>query len=259
MSDLKVLIIQPDVIWKDIKGNLEKYSEMIRDREEDPHLILFPEMFQTGLCPDPDDVAETMDGPTVRWMKRTAESLKCALAGSMIIKEGRRFFNRLVYIDAHENLTWYDKRHLFTIDGEEKAYTPGKRRLVVPVNDWMIYFQICYDLRFPVWARNRNDYDILVNLANWPAKRDDIWATLLRARAIENQAYVIGVNRTGTDFNQIDYLGNSMAVDPYGLVIKRSKDSREGIVPVTLSRESLDKYRDDFPVWQDADDFSITI
>jgi predicted amidohydrolase len=245
-------------MWKDIPGNLEKYSHMLSESGISADLILFPEMFQTGLCSDPDNVAESMDGNTVRWMKRTAEAFKCAVAGSMIVRENRKFFNRLVYIDQYENLTWYDKRHLFTIDGDEVRYTPGLSRLIVPLNGWQISFQICYDLRFPVWARNRNDYDVLVNLSNWPAKRNDVWATLLKARAIENQSYVIGVNRIGTDNNNVLYFGNSMAIDPKGSVMDSIAESREGLLAVTLSWDLLDKFRSEFPVWKDRDQFEFT-
>ncbi|HEX2396016.1 MAG TPA: amidohydrolase [Bacteroidales bacterium] len=259
MSDLKILIVQPDVIWKDINGNLAKYSDLLSKRQVDPDLILFPEMFQTGFCSDPADVSETMDGHTIRWMKRTAESIKCAIAGSMIIKDGRKYFNRIIYIDQFENLTWYDKRHLFSIDGEEMYYTPGRKKLIVPLREWMVSFQVCYDLRFPVWARNKEDYDVLINLANWPAKRDDVWTTLLKARAIENQCYTIGVNRVGTDFNNIYYRGNSMVTDPKGTITERIEDSAEGLLHAILSKESLDKFRSEFPVWKDADDFDIRI
>lgn len=259
MNDLKILIVQPDIKWKDIDGNLAKYTALLTQRQDDPDLILLPEMFQTGFCIDPADIYETMDGPTIRWMKRTAESINSAIAGSLIIKDGRKFFNRVIYIDQYENLTWYDKRHLFSMDGEEKNYTPGRKKLIVPLRDWMISFQVCYDLRFPVWARNKEDYDILVNLANWPAKRDDVWSTLLKARAIENQCYTIGVNRVGTDFNNISYKGNSMVSDPKGNITGRIEDSREGLLLTVLSKESLDKFRSEFPAWKDADDFRIVI
>lgn len=257
MNDLKVLTVQPDVGWKDIKGNLSKFSVMLSELQWNPDLILFPEMFQTGFCTDPVDIAETMNGQTVRWMKRTAETYKCALAGSLVVKDGRQFFNRLVYIDQFENLSWYDKRHLFTIEGEELNYTPGRKRFIVPLNGWYINFQICYDLRFPVWARNRNDYDVLVNLANWPATRNDVWTTLLRARAIENQSFVIGVNRVGSDYNKIKYDGNSLVMDPKGNLVS-SKSSEEGLLTATLSWEFLEKFRNDFPVWKDSDEFEIT-
>lgn len=252
-------MVQPDIMWKDIQGNLAKYSEMLSGRQFDPDLILFPEMFQTGFCSNPEDVAETMDGDTVRWMKRIAESLKSSVAASIIIKEDGNFFNRLVYIDPSGNHTWYDKRHLFALEGIEINYERGRHRLIVPLNDWSICFQICYDLRFPVWSRNRNDYDLLVNLANWPAKRDDVWNTLLKARALENQSYVAGVNRVGIDLNNIEYIGNTMVVDPKGTISAKIQDSSEGLLEATLSGDSLEKFRNEFPVWKDSDDFELRI
>ncbi|HLO57783.1 MAG TPA: amidohydrolase [Bacteroidales bacterium] len=259
MPDLKIIVVQPDILWKNIPGNQKKISEMLDTADTDADLIVLPEMFQTGFCTQPADVAEPMDGSTVRWMKRTAEARNCAIAGSLVIKEGRRFYNRLVYIDQYENMSWYDKRHLFTIEGEESKYTPGLRHLVVPLKGWHISFLICYDLRFPVWARNAENYDVLVYSASWPESRDDVWSTLLRARAMENQSYVIGVNRTGTDGNKLNYVGNSIVVDPKGRVMAGMKDSHEGLLSVTLSKEPLDKFRKEFPAWKDADDFELKI
>jgi predicted amidohydrolase len=259
MNDLKILLVQPDIKWKNIPGNLEKYSRMIDSKDISADIILFPEMFQTGFCTTPADVAEPMDGSTVRWMKRTAQSFNCAVAGSLVIKENRRYFNRLVYIDQYENLTWYDKRHLFCMEDEESKYTQGLRHLIVPLKGWHLSFQICYDLRFPVWARNKENYDVLINTASWPANRNDVWTTLLRARAIENQSYVAGINRIGTDGNNISYTGNSMVIDPKGRIIGDMPESHEGLLAVTLSGDSLEKYRKDFPVWKDRDNFEITV
>ena len=257
MNDLNVTLVQPDVQWKNPGGNLERYDQMLSRLTTSPDLILFPEMFQTGFCTDPETMAETMDGHTVRWMTRTSAHLKCSIAGSVIIRDNRRFFNRLIYIDRFQNLTWYDKRHLFVIEQEEAKYTAGLERLVVPLNGWLINFQICYDLRFPVWARNQDDYDVLVNLANWPASRDNIWNTLLRARAIENQCYSIGVNRVGEDGNKIVYSGNSMIIDPKGIIIKESPDAHEDMLSASLSWVYLDEFRKKFPVWRDRDNFTI--
>jgi omega-amidase len=259
MNDLHVTLVQPDIIWKGIQENLSRYSEMLAGLNNSTDLILFPEMFQTGFCTEPEGVAETMNGDTIRWMKRTAELLNCAVAGSLIIRENRRFFNRLVYIDQFENLTWYDKRHLFRMTGEETKFTEGRQRLVVPLKGWQINFQICYDLRFPVWARNCNDYDILINTASWPANRNEVWETLLKARAIENQSYVIGVNRVGRDDNNLSYIGNSLVIDPKGMVIKEMPQSREGLISTSLSWNELAEYREKFPVWKDWDNFKIEI
>ncbi len=256
MDDLRISIVQPDIKWKAIDDNLSNYTQLLQGIER-TDLLVFPEMFQTGFCMDPEDIAETMDGTTVRWMGRTAQSLDCALAGSLVIKDGRRIYNRLIYIDQHGNMTWYDKGHLFSIEGEEKKFTKGLHRLVVPLRNWHISFQICYDLRFPVWSRNTSGYDLLINVANWPASRNDIWETLLRARAIENQCYVIGVNRIGHDENNIDYIGNSMAISPRGKIMTEMPFSGEGIISFSLSHSELDDFRERFPVWKDWDDFSI--
>jgi predicted amidohydrolase len=257
MEDLRITLVQPDIIWKNPRENLEKYSELLTAVTTNTDLLLFPEMFQTGFCTEPEQVAETMDGNTVRWMKRTAESLKCSVAGSLIIRDNRRFFNRIIYIDQFENLTWYDKRHLFTIAGEESKFTPGNTRLIVPLKGWQICFQICYDLRFPVWSRNQDDYDMLVYLASWPSERRDVWDTLLKARAIENQSYVAGVNRTGTDGNSVVHTGNSMILNPKGMIIGELPSSREDVQTLTLSWKELDHYRKSFPAWKDRDDFEI--
>ena len=257
-NNLRVTIIQPDILWKNIGENLHRYSFMLDRQKAATDLVLLPEMFSTGFITRPEEVAETMNGSTVRWMKRTAEKHHCSVAGSLIIRENRRFFNRLIYIDQHENLTWYDKRHLFSMEDEESAYTSGMTRLIVPLKGWQISFQICYDLRFPVWARNQNDYDVLVNVANWPVSRDEVWHTLLKARAIENQSYVIGVNRVGTDGNGWTYTGNSMVINSKGEATGKFQKSREGIKTFTLSWDELNEFRKKFPVWKDRDNFAFT-
>jgi omega-amidase len=257
MNDLKVILVQPDMVWKSPRENLEKYTKLLKDSEQPADLVLLPEMFPTGFCMEPETLAEKMDGDTVRWMKRTAESLNCAVAGSLIIRENKHFFNRLVFIDPYENFTWYDKRHLFRMGEEEVKFTAGLNRLVVPWNGWRICFQICYDLRFPVWSRNQDDYDVLVYAANWPAARGDVWNTLLKARAIENQCYAIGVNRIGTDGNGILYVGNSLVIHPKGIIIGEIQDTVETAKTFTLSWDELRSFREKFPVWRDRDEFEI--
>jgi omega-amidase len=257
MIDLKVTLVQPDMIWKSPRENLEKYTELLMVSEQPTDLVLLPEMFPTGFCMEPEILAENMDGDTIRWMKRTAESLNCAVAGSLIIRENRRFFNRLVFIDPNENFTWYDKRHLFRMGNEEVKFTAGLNRLIVPWKGWRICFKICYDLRFPVWSRNQDDYDILVYLANWPAARGDVWNTLLKARAIENQCYAIGVNRIGTDGNGILYAGNSMVIHPKGAVIGEIIDTVDTTKTFALSWDEIKSFREKFPVWRDRDEFEI--
>ena len=256
--DLIVTMVQPDIAWLNISENLDKYTRLLAEINMPTDLVLLPEMFATGFCTDPKAVAETMDGQTVRWMKRTAELMDCSIAGSLIIRENRRYFNRLVYIDQHENLTWYDKRHLFRMAGEELKFTSGLERKIIPVKDWRICFQICYDLRFPVWGRNQDDYDVLVNSANWPAARSDVWNTLLMARAIENQSYVVGVNRVGTDGNGIVYAGESMAIHPKGTIIEKIPGSLESVKTISLSYTGLKDFRKKFPAWKDRDKFIVT-
>jgi omega-amidase len=257
MNDLKVTVVQPDMVWKSPRENLEKYTKLLAGLGQPTDLVLLPEMFPTGFCTEPETLAEKMDGDTMHWMKRTAESLNCAVAGSLIIHENRRFFNRLVFIDPYENYTWYDKRHLFRMGNEEVKFSTGLNRLVVPWKGWRICFQICYDLRFPVWSRNQDDYDILVYVANWPSARSDVWNTLLKARAIENQCYAVGVNRIGTDGNDISYSGNSMVVHPKGTVIGEIQDPVDTAKTFTLSWKELKSFRKKFPAWKDRDEFRI--
>lgn len=255
IKDLHVTIVQPDIIWKSAGENLSKYSQMLSELKDSTDLILLPEMFQTGFCMEQDMLAETMDGETLRWMKRIAGQYNCAVAGSLIIRENRRFFNRLIFIDQFENFTWYDKRHLFQIAGGEDKFTAGLKRLIVPLNGWQISFQICYDLRFPVWSRNQDDYDVLVNVANWPSVRSDVWNTLLKARAIENQCYSIGVNRVGTDGNGLAYSGDSKIIDPKGETLIEFQPSKEDMKTTTLSWDKINDFRAKFPVWKDRDEF----
>lgn len=257
MNDLTIFAFQSDIIWKDVDANLLKYERMVDSIKEKADLLVFPEMFQTGFYTQPADVAEKMDGKTVRWMKSISERFGCSVVGSLVINDGRRYFNRAIYFDSSQNMTWYDKRHLFTVENEEIKYTAGKSKLIVSVKDWMIHFQICYDLRFPVWTKNQNDYDVLINMASWPAARNNVWETLLKARAIENQCYVVGVNRVGTDNNNHTYIGHSMAIGPKGELLESLSENKEGILKITLSGEELEHYRTQFPVWKNWDRFTL--
>jgi omega-amidase len=257
INDLRVTLVQPDIIWKSAGENLVKYTAMLEGLSGKTDLVLLPEMFPTGFDTEPKTIAETMDGDSVRWMKRTAETLKCSVAGSLVIRENRWFFNRLVFIDQYENLTWYDKRHLFRMAGEELKFSAGRDRQIVPLKGWRVCFQICYDLRFPVWSRNQDDYDVLVYSSNWPAARSDVWNTLLKARAIENQSYAIGINRVGTDGNGIAYIGESLIINPKGAVTGEFKTSKEEVKTFTLSWNELNEFREKFPAWRDRDEFIV--
>jgi omega-amidase len=256
---MNIAIVQPDIRWKESATNLLKYSEMLNRLTSPVDLVLLPEMFTTGFCTEPFDIAEEMDGDSVRWMKETAKLLNSAIAGSLIIRQDGLYYNRLVIATPENTVQWYDKRHLFRIAGEEEHFTGGSERLIIRLGEWRVAFQICYDLRFPVWARNRNDYDLLVYAANWPEARNDVWNTLLRARAMENLCYVGGVNRVGVDGNGISYSGESMLVDAKGNVCGTFGPSEEAVKTFTISLDELHEFRTKFPVWKDWDKFSLGV
>ncbi len=258
MSTLKLTLIQPHLYWEDKGANLTLLEQKILGLEESTEIVILPEMFNTGFSMRPELHAEPMDGPTVQWMRRLAASQKIILTGSLMIQEGPHYFNRLIWMLPNGELGHYDKRHLFAFAGEDQHYTAGNKRLIASVKGWKINLQICYDLRFPVWARQAaaNEYDVLVYVANGPEKRSPAWKTLLVARAIENQAFVVGVNRVGLDGNNIAHSGNSMVVSPLGEVLYHSAD-HESVFQITLEREELTNTRMQFPFWKDADFFTI--
>lgn len=219
-------------------------------------LIVLPETFSTGFSMNPK-FAEDMNGQAVEWMKKTAAEKRCVVTGSLMIKERGKFFNRLIWIQPYGELFTYDKRHLFSLSDEPKFFTAGKERIIVELNGWKICPQICYDLRFPVWARNTNaEYDILLYVANWPERRAQAWKYLLVARAIENQAYVIGENRVGNDAKDISHSGDSMVLDPLGNVLYHKIDA-EDISTIEMNYAELKKLREQLPFLKDADDFVI--
>jgi predicted amidohydrolase len=218
-------------------------------------------MFSTGFSMKPDEFAENMDGETVKWMKRIAGEKKIIITGSMIAEEKGEYFNRLIWMLPNGQSGVYDKRHLFAYAGEDEHYTPGTKRLIASVKGWKINLLICYDLRFPVWARqqlkeNKPEFDLLIYVANWPERRNHAWKTLLQARAIENQCYVVGVNRVGKDGNDIYYSGDSMVVDPMGEIIYQKAHEEENFT-ITLNKEKLEEVRTRLPFWKDGDNFII--
>ncbi len=259
MGDLKLSLVQPDTIWGGIGENLRRLTALIEQGISDTDLLLLPEMFATGFMTEPFEHSQQMDGEAVRWMKEVSAQLNCALAGSLIISEGGHYYNRLLIVQGEESVRWYDKRHLFTPAGEDMHYTRGQQMTIITLKGWRVAFQICYDLRFPVWSRNRNDYDLIVYSANWPAKRSAVWNTLLKARAIENQAYVAGVNRTGIDGNQISYAGESQVINSSGEMIASLGSESDITATVSLSLDELFRHRETFPVWRDGDRFTIHI
>ncbi|MEI6086103.1 MAG: amidohydrolase [Bacteroidota bacterium] len=261
MSSLSVSLIQSSLFWEDKKRNLAMLEEKILAVPENTNLVILPEMFSTGFSMKPSILAETMDGETIAWMKRIASSKKIILTGSIIIKDNEHYFNRLIWMLPNGTYGFYDKRHLFAFAGEDQHYTSGNKRLITSVNGWKINLQICYDLRFPVWARQQSndespEFDLLIYVANWPERRNHAWKTLLTARAIENQSYVIGVNRVGEDGNQINHSGDSMLIDPLGNIIF-THPYEEVVHSFELTKDTLNDTRNRFPFWKDADQFNI--
>lgn len=236
-------------------------EQKIAGMDQKTEVVILPEMFSTGFSMKPEELAETMEGESVQWMKRVAAENKIILTGSLIIQDEGNYYNRLVWMLPNNQYGIYDKRHLFGFADEDQHYTAGSKRLIGSVKSWKINLLVCYDLRFPVWARqqpvnNHPEYDVLVYVANWPERRNIAWKTLLQARAIENQCYVIGVNRVGHDGNNIYHSGDSMVVDPMGEILYHKKDE-EDIFTITLDKDHLQSVRDKLPFLKDADGFAI--
>jgi predicted amidohydrolase len=262
MSSLTVTLIQSNIFWEDKKANLEMFQQKIENIKEKTEIVILPEMFNTGFSMKPEVFAETMDGETVKWMRKISAEKKIILTGSLMIEENRKYFNRLIWMLPNGEYGIYDKRHLFAYAQENEHYAAGNKKLIASVKGWKINLQVCYDLRFPVWARQQpgdleNKYDLLINVANWPEKRSLAWKTLLRSRAIENQSFVVGLNRVGEDGEKISYNGGSTIIDPLGEIIYQ-KDDEEDIFTYTLEKEKVTETRNHFPFWKDADDFIIT-
>ena len=257
-KDLKVTIVQTSLVWEDIDANLAAFSEkldIIGQSASD--LIVLPEMFNTGFTMNASLVAEPMNSKTMEWMAKLSSQKKCAITGSMVIKEGGNYYNRLIWMRPDGTSEYYNKRHTFRMAEENKTYASGNKKLIVEMEGWRICPLVCYDLRFPVWSRNTGDYDLLIYVANWPDRRCHAWRSLLIARAIENQAYVVGVNRIGKDGKDIEYSGYSVVLNPKGEPISSSKPIVESIETITLSYTELENYRKEFPVGLDADKFRI--
>jgi omega-amidase len=256
-SQLHITLIQSDIVWEDKSANLQHYERLLGKITGPRHLVVLPEMFSTGFSMAPERLAEPMDGETVKWMIRMAVAHRCILAGSLIIEEAGNYYNRMLWVQPDGQTGCYDKRHLFGFAGEDKHYTAGKDRKIAQVNGWRINLQVCYDLRFPAWARNRGDeYDVLLYVANWPAPRSLAWKTLLQARAIENQCFVVGVNRIGQDAKGNDYLGESSVFGPMGEQLWQQAGT-EAVQTLTLDKEILDQTREKLPFLKDADNFLI--
>lgn len=260
MSALLVTLIQANLHWEDKQANLQMLEDQIQKIGQPTQLVVLPEMFSTGFSMQPEKLAETMEGPSVQWMRSMAIKHKIILTGSLIIKEVGQYYNRLIWMLPNGSHGHYDKRHRFAFAGEDQHYSHGNKRLIASVNGWKINLQICYDLRFPVWARqqitDQPEYDVLIYVANWPERRSHAWKSLLIARAIENQCYVIGVNRVGEDGKGINHSGDSMVVDPLGEVLF-TKAQETSNHTIALNHTKLEEVRSKFPFWKDADPFHI--
>lgn len=255
--ELKVAVIQKDLAWQDAAQNRLAIDKILSETT-DVDLIVLPEMFTTGFSMEPEHIAETMDGETVCWMLEKATALQAAIVGSVIIKEDNRYFNRMLFVHPNKKIETYNKRHAFTLAGEHKSYTSGKEKLIVDYLGWKICPLICYDLRFPVWSRNVENYDVLIYAANWPKPRVNAWNTLLKARAIENMSYCIGVNRVGVDANGHEYSGNSAVIDYLGEALTGISECKEEVLCATLSKNKLYDLRSKLSFLEDKDNFSIT-
>lgn len=261
MPTLTITTIQSNLLWEEKSANLNMLEKKIAGIEDKTEIVVLPEMFSTGFSMKPEQLAETTDGETIQWMKRVSRENGIILTGSLIIEENRNYFNRLIWMLPNGQYGQYDKRHLFAYGEEDKHYSQGNKRLIASVKGWKINLQVCYDLRFPVWTRQQikeegPEYDVLIYVANWPERRSHAWKTLLCARAIENQCYVVGVNRVGNDGNNVYYSGNSLIIDPLGQVLYHMADE-EDVFTITLQKEKLAEVREKFPFWKDADHFNI--
>jgi len=256
MSALTVTIVQPDLHWHDAAANLEMFSGIIAGIDQHTDLIVLPEMFTTGFTMDAETYAEPMDGRSMTWLAETASSYGATICGSIIVLHESRYLNRFVCMRPDGDFVTYDKRHLFRLAGEHEHYSAGDELVTLKIGGWRIRPMICYDLRFPVWSRNTGEYDLLLYVANWPNRRHLAWETLLRARAIENLSYVAGVNRTGSDGNDLPYSGGSALIDYTGATLADLGD-RCDTATLALDLEPLQKFRTKFPFHVDADRFDL--
>ena len=256
-NNLKITIIQTDIIWESPLENLGQLNDKINKIDSSVELIVLPEMFATGFTLNVENVKQTMDGEIIAWMKKKAIDRKTAIFGSVIIDDNNTLYNRAVFIHPNGEIEFYDKKHLFTLASEDKFFSAGNIRKIITYKGWKIMPQICYDLRFPIWSRNNLGYDVLIYVASWPERRSNAWQTLLKARAIENMSYVVGVNRVGIDGNNIAYCGDSAVIDSMGKEISNIPKYKDCLYTLTLSKNEQDKNRSKFAFLEDMDSFEI--
>lgn len=257
MENLKITVFQGYLFWEKTDQNLQNIALRLGNIREKTDLIILPEMFNTGFTMNAAELAEPMGGKTMQWMHKIAQRFDCVVTGSLIITDGSKYYNRLIWMQPNGTCNYYDKRHLFALGEEHNTYTPGTKKLIVELKGWKICPVICYDLRFPVWLRNIDaGYDLLLVVANWPERRALHWRILLPARAVENQSYVIGVNRVGYDGNEIYHSGDSTCIDPNGNVVYYKRDE-EDVYTFTIIGDEVIKTRGAMPFLKDADNFNL--
>lgn len=253
---MKIALFQTTLAWENPVSNRICIEEYFRNEQEPFDLFVLPEMFSSGFTMNPQNVAETMDGETVSWMKSLALKRDCAICGSLVISENDSFYNRFVFVHPNGKMDYYNKRHLFSLAGEDKVYTKGNSKVIIDYKGWKIYPQVCYDLRFPAFSRNHEEYDLLLYVANWPKVRIQAWDALLKARAIENLTYVVGVNRIGFDDNNHEYIGHSQILDELGNQILDAKE-KQGVFITTLDKNKMLETRKKLNFLNDKDAFEI--
>ena len=257
-KELKISLIQSDLHWEDIDSNISMFEQKIKAIDHSD-IIVLPEMFTTGFSNNASNLAEEMGGRTSQWLKKMAAEKSSAICGSIIIKEEGHFYNRFLWMEPDKEIQFYNKRHLFAMAGENETYKAGEELKIINFKGWKINLQICYDLRFPVWSRRHQDqdYDLIIYVASWPVKRIKAWSTLLQARAIENQSYCVGLNRVGSDGNDIEYTGASVIIDPLGTEICSGNPGKEETLEGRINKTHLMKIREKLPFHKDQDSFSI--
>ncbi|WP_111706895.1 amidohydrolase [Lutibacter citreus] len=256
-SFLKITILQSAIVWQNSSQNLLNFTKIIEGIREETDIIVLPEMFTTGFSMEPQEIAESMDGETVQWMKKVAFQKKVAVAGSVIITENNKFYNRFLFVHPSGEIDIYNKRHLFSLAGEDKIYTSGCEKVIIDFKGWKICPQICYDLRFPVFSRNIEEYDVLLYVANWPKLRILAWDTLLKARSIENLCYTVGVNRIGEDANNLNYIGHSAVYNCLGEIKSNLNEETASVQIIELSKSHIIETRKNLNFLNDRDSFQI--
>jgi omega-amidase len=253
---MKIALVQTSLCWEDPTENRSHLAQKITGFMEEVDLIVLPEMFSSGFTMQPQAVAEQMEGETLSWLHHLAQAKNCAITGSLVIEEDGKYYNRLVFVTPDGSIKTYDKRHLFTLAGEDKVYTAGTEKVLIEYKGFKICPLICYDLRFPAFSRNQEDYDVLLYVANWPKPRVNAWDILLKARAVENMCYTVGVNRTGTDRNQLDYVGHSQVVDYLGNYVLEPQES-DGVYIIALDKSKMLETREKLAFLDDQDAFKL--